>query len=135
MLCLDSMLCFLVSCHFFHWYLLFMERVYMGIVTVLIKIFKWKPEKKYKWEPMKEDLEMGNLRYPMVLVQIPMYNEKEVLPFFLLYNFVNAILTILLCYLSYMFLMCYVYIICFMFRCISCQLVLLAAYHCRLIKS
>nr|XP_027104838.1 glucomannan 4-beta-mannosyltransferase 9-like isoform X2 [Coffea arabica] len=58
--------------------LLFVERVYMGIVVVLIKIFRWKPEKKHKWEPMKEDLEMGNLGYPMVLVQIPMCNEKEV---------------------------------------------------------
>ncbi|PWA75231.1 nucleotide-diphospho-sugar transferases superfamily protein [Artemisia annua] len=27
---------------------------------------------------IKEDLEMGNSAYPMVLVQIPMYNEKEV---------------------------------------------------------
>lgn len=66
----------------------------MGIVVVLIKIFRWKPEKKYKWEPMKEDLEMGNLAYPMVLVQIPMYNEKEVPLFFLLYNFLNTILAI-----------------------------------------
>lgn len=65
--------------------LLFVERVYMGIVVVLIKIFRWKPEKKYKWEPMKEDLEMGNLAYPMVLVQIPMYNEKEV-PLFSYYT-------------------------------------------------
>nr|GEV70827.1 glucomannan 4-beta-mannosyltransferase 9-like [Tanacetum cinerariifolium] len=37
-----------------------------------------KLEKKYKWESIKEDLEMGNSAYPMVLVQIPMYNEKEV---------------------------------------------------------
>lgn len=61
--------------------MLFVERVCMGFVIVLIKIFRWKPEKKYKWEPMKEDLEMGNSAYPMVLVQIPMYNEKEVVPF------------------------------------------------------
>ncbi|KAI5648481.1 hypothetical protein M9H77_34486 [Catharanthus roseus] len=58
--------------------MLFVERVYMGIVIVLIKLFGWKPENKYKWEPMKEDLELGNFNYPMVLVQIPMYNEKEV---------------------------------------------------------
>ncbi|XP_071912621.1 glucomannan 4-beta-mannosyltransferase 9-like isoform X3 [Coffea arabica] len=58
--------------------LLFVERVYMGIVAVLIKIFRWKPEKKYKWEPMKEALQMGNSAVPMVLVQIPMCNEKEV---------------------------------------------------------
>ncbi|KAL3523545.1 hypothetical protein ACH5RR_016379 [Cinchona calisaya] len=58
--------------------MLFVERVYMGIVIVLMKIFRWKPEKIYKWEAIKEDLEMGNSAYPMVLVQIPMYNEKEV---------------------------------------------------------
>lgn len=58
--------------------MLFVERVYMGIVILLVKLFQWRPEKKYKWEPIKEDLELGNLNYPMVLVQIPMYNEKEV---------------------------------------------------------
>ena len=50
----------------------------MGIVIGLVKLFKRKPEKRYKWEPMEDDLELGNSVYPMVLVQIPMYNEKEV---------------------------------------------------------
>ncbi|KAI3864316.1 hypothetical protein MKX03_004524 [Papaver bracteatum] len=45
--------------------MLFMDRVYMGV-------------KRYKWEEMKDDVELGNSNYPMVLVQIPMYNEKEV---------------------------------------------------------
>ncbi|KAK2634180.1 hypothetical protein Ddye_028972 [Dipteronia dyeriana] len=58
--------------------MLFIERVYMGIVIVLLKVFGRKPEKKYKWEPMKDDIELGNSSYPIVLVQIPMYNEKEV---------------------------------------------------------
>lgn len=58
--------------------MLFVERVYMGVVIVLVKLFGWKPEKRYKWEPLKEDLELGNSNYPMVLVQIPMYNEREV---------------------------------------------------------
>ncbi|XP_021731466.1 glucomannan 4-beta-mannosyltransferase 9-like isoform X2 [Chenopodium quinoa] len=58
--------------------MLFVERVYMGFVIVLIKIFGRKPEKRYNWEPLKDDLELGNSNYPMVLVQIPMYNEKEV---------------------------------------------------------
>ncbi|WZZ04201.1 hypothetical protein YC2023_090122 [Brassica napus] len=44
-----------------------------------VKLFKRKPEKVYKWEPMQEDIELGDESYPMVLVQIPMYNEKEVL--------------------------------------------------------
>lgn len=58
--------------------MLFLERVYMGVVIVLIKLFGRKPEKRYKWEPMKDDVELGNSAYPMVLVQIPMYNEREV---------------------------------------------------------
>ncbi|MBA0692404.1 hypothetical protein Goari_009970 [Gossypium aridum] len=57
--------------------MLFIERVYMGIVMVFVQLFRRKPEKMYKWEPMKDDVELGNLGYPMVLVQIPMYNEKE----------------------------------------------------------
>lgn len=59
--------------------MLFVERVYMGIVIAFIKLLRRKPEKKYKWEPVKDDLELANYSYPMVLVQIPMYNEREVL--------------------------------------------------------
>ncbi|KAK2655077.1 hypothetical protein Ddye_008129 [Dipteronia dyeriana] len=58
--------------------MLFIERVYMGIVIVLVKLFGRKPEKRYKWEPIKDDVELGNSSYPLVLVQIPMYNEREV---------------------------------------------------------
>lgn len=58
--------------------MLFVERVYMGVVIMLVKVVGWKPEKRYTWEPLKEDLELGNSNYPMVLVQIPMYNEREV---------------------------------------------------------
>ncbi|KAH9612071.1 hypothetical protein KSS87_009183 [Heliosperma pusillum] len=58
--------------------MLFVERVYMGIVICLVKIFCKKPEKRYKWEALKEDVELGNSNYPMVLVQIPMFNEREV---------------------------------------------------------
>ncbi|CDP15350.1 unnamed protein product [Coffea canephora] len=58
--------------------MLFIERVYMGVVILLVKLFARKPEKRYKWEPIKDDLELGNSAYPVVLVQIPMYNEKEV---------------------------------------------------------
>ncbi|RWR83476.1 glucomannan 4-beta-mannosyltransferase 9 [Cinnamomum micranthum f. kanehirae] len=58
--------------------MLFLERVYMGIVIILVKLFGRKPEKRYKWEPIRDDVELGNSHYPMVLVQIPMYNEKEV---------------------------------------------------------
>lgn len=64
--------------------MLFIERVYMGIVIVLVKLFGRKPQKRYNWEPMKDDVELGNSAYPMVLVQIPMYNEREVLFFLFL---------------------------------------------------
>ncbi|KAE8683232.1 putative mannan synthase 3 [Hibiscus syriacus] len=49
-------------------------------VTGQIGLFwhQMKPEKRYKWEPMKDDVELGSSAYPMVLIQIPMYNEKEV---------------------------------------------------------
>ncbi|XP_051131806.1 glucomannan 4-beta-mannosyltransferase 9-like [Andrographis paniculata] len=58
--------------------MLFIERVYMAVVICLVKLFGKTPHKRYKWEPLKDDLELGNSAYPMVLVQIPMYNEKEV---------------------------------------------------------
>ncbi|XP_030453754.1 glucomannan 4-beta-mannosyltransferase 9 [Syzygium oleosum] len=58
--------------------MLFIERVYMAVVILLVKLFGRKPEKRYRWEPMKDDVELGNSAYPMVLVQIPMYNEREV---------------------------------------------------------
>lgn len=54
------------------------ERIYMGIVISLVKVFGRKPEKRYKWETFKDDVELGNSNYPMVLVQVPMYNEREV---------------------------------------------------------
>ncbi|KAG6522277.1 hypothetical protein ZIOFF_019415 [Zingiber officinale] len=61
--------------------MLFVEKVYMAVVIVLVRLFRRRPETNYKWEPMGEDPEAGNAAYPMVLVQIPMYNEKEVCDF------------------------------------------------------
>ncbi|XP_045809958.1 glucomannan 4-beta-mannosyltransferase 9-like [Trifolium pratense] len=58
--------------------MMFVERVYMGIVICLVKLFGKKPEKRYKYETFKEDVELGNSNYPMVLIQVPMYNEREV---------------------------------------------------------
>lgn len=58
--------------------MLFVERVYMAMVIAFIKLFGKKPEKRYKWESFKDDVELGNSVYPLVLVQIPMFNEKEV---------------------------------------------------------
>ncbi|CAJ1979189.1 unnamed protein product [Sphenostylis stenocarpa] len=58
--------------------MLFMERVYMGIVIILVKLFWKKPHQRYKFEPLQEDEELGNTNFPVVLVQIPMFNEREV---------------------------------------------------------
>ncbi|CAK8576310.1 unnamed protein product [Lathyrus sativus] len=58
--------------------MLFMERVYMGIVIVLIKLFWKKPEQRYNYEPLQDDEELGGSNFPVVLVQIPMFNEREV---------------------------------------------------------
>lgn len=58
--------------------IVFFESFYMNIVILFGKLLRRKPEKLYKWEAMQEDVEAGSENYPMVLVQIPMYNEKEV---------------------------------------------------------
>ncbi|CAA0815004.1 Glucomannan 4-beta-mannosyltransferase 2 [Striga hermonthica] len=62
--------------------MVFLERLYMGVVIVLVKLFWKKPEKRYKFEPMcdddDDDIEIGSEAFPTVLVQIPMFNEKEV---------------------------------------------------------
>ncbi|KAK9158577.1 hypothetical protein Scep_005151 [Stephania cephalantha] len=56
--------------------LLFMERLSMAVVLLYVKI-TGKRSKKYELESMKRDLEI-NYEHPKVLVQIPMYNEREV---------------------------------------------------------
>ncbi|XP_039133753.1 glucomannan 4-beta-mannosyltransferase 9-like isoform X1 [Dioscorea cayenensis subsp. rotundata] len=58
--------------------MLLVEKVYMAVVIVLFKLLGKRPDKRYKLEPIKDDVELGHSAYPMVLVQIPMYNEKEV---------------------------------------------------------
>lgn len=82
---LAVLLCLLMSA------MLFVERVYMGVVILLVKLFGRKPDKRYKWEPLKDDVELGNSNYPMVLVQIPMYNEKEVIFFSLSFSYSSFI--------------------------------------------
>lgn len=65
--------------------MLVLEFVWMGAVSLGVKLLRRRPEKRYKWEVFKEqdeDVELGTLVYPMVLVQIPMFNEKEVFLFF-----------------------------------------------------
>ena len=60
--------------------MLFAEKVYMAVVVLALRLLGRRPERQYRWEPMRDgdDPELGSAAYPMVLVQIPMYNEKEV---------------------------------------------------------
>ena len=76
--------------------MLFCERVYMGIVIILVKLFWKKPEKRYNWKALPDsidDIEMGGSnKFPHVLIQIPMFNEREVslfLIFYLYYFFIT----------------------------------------------
>ncbi|XP_008783951.3 glucomannan 4-beta-mannosyltransferase 1-like [Phoenix dactylifera] len=54
------------------------EKLFMGLVSLYAKVFHRRPERMYKCDPIARDEELVTLAYPMVLVQIPMYNEKEV---------------------------------------------------------
>uniref|UniRef100_A0ACD5UH20 Uncharacterized protein n=1 Tax=Avena sativa TaxID=4498 RepID=A0ACD5UH20_AVESA len=63
--------------------ILFVEKVYMAVVITAVRLLGRRPERQWRWEPVREDdadPECGgsNSAYPMVLVQIPMYNEREV---------------------------------------------------------
>ncbi|RWW83623.1 hypothetical protein BHE74_00007855 [Ensete ventricosum] len=58
--------------------MLMLEAMYMSAVSLGVKLLHRTPETRYRWEPISGDEELGSLAYPMVLVQIPMYNEKEV---------------------------------------------------------
>ncbi|XP_010540228.1 PREDICTED: probable mannan synthase 11 isoform X3 [Tarenaya hassleriana] len=58
--------------------MVFVEAVYMTTVVIIVKLLRRTPEKVHKWEAMKDDVELAHSNYPMVLIQIPMFNEKEV---------------------------------------------------------
>ncbi|CAA6665201.1 unnamed protein product [Spirodela intermedia] len=54
------------------------EKLFMTGIALYVKVFNRKPGKVYKWEPLVQDEESSDAVFPVVLVQIPMYNEKEV---------------------------------------------------------
>lgn len=58
--------------------LLSLEWIHLMTMKVLLKLFRKKPEKRYKFEEIKDDLEGGSEAFPLVLVQIPIANEVEV---------------------------------------------------------
>jgi beta-mannan synthase len=60
--------------------ILFVEKVYMAVVITGVRLLGRRPERQWRWEPVRkdDDPEVGSAAYPMVLVQIPMYNEREV---------------------------------------------------------
>ncbi|XP_073280982.1 glucomannan 4-beta-mannosyltransferase 9-like isoform X1 [Primulina huaijiensis] len=59
-------------------FLLSLEWIHLMTVSVLVKLFGKKPEKRFKFEEIKDDLEGGSEAFPLVLVQIPIANEVEV---------------------------------------------------------
>lgn len=58
--------------------MLVIEKLSMALVAFYVTAFRRTPDKVYKWEPLPQDPELGSVPYPMVLVQIPMFNEREV---------------------------------------------------------
>ncbi|KAK1403384.1 Mannan synthase [Heracleum sosnowskyi] len=58
--------------------MLFIERLYMTCVILGIKFLGKKRYTKYRLDALKEEVEKKKKEYPKVLVQIPMYNEREV---------------------------------------------------------
>ncbi|PIN01598.1 Glucomannan 4-beta-mannosyltransferase [Handroanthus impetiginosus] len=70
LLCIVVYICLAMSI------MLFIKRVYMAIVILFVKCLRKKRYTKYKLDAIKEDLER-NKNYPKLMVQIPMFNEKE----------------------------------------------------------
>nr|BAK05964.1 predicted protein [Hordeum vulgare subsp. vulgare] len=71
--------------------MLLLEAACMSLVSlVAVRLLRLRPERRFKWEPMTEAPPAGagaeadaedppcRREFPMVLVQIPMYNEREV---------------------------------------------------------
>ncbi|CAL5019544.1 unnamed protein product [Urochloa decumbens] len=56
------------------------EKVFLGMVSSVMKLLRRRPGRTYRCDPIARPDEegAGSEAYPMVLVQIPMYNEKEV---------------------------------------------------------
>nr|CAB3448128.1 unnamed protein product [Digitaria exilis] len=56
------------------------EKVFLGTVSSVMKLLRRRPWRMYRCDPIiprPDEEAAGSEAYPMVLVQIPMYNEKE----------------------------------------------------------
>jgi hypothetical protein len=66
--------------------MILVEKVFVCAVWLAVKAFRLRPERRYGWEPVASSPSAGDeeaggggaTAHPMVLVQIPMYNEREV---------------------------------------------------------
>lgn len=50
------------------------EKLFVCAVCVAVRALRLGPHRRYRWEPIAA----AAVGYPVVLVQIPMYNEREV---------------------------------------------------------
>ena len=67
--------------------MILLEKLFVAAVYFTVKALNLKPERRYRWRPIAaaatggDDEEAsggGSAVFPVVLVQIPMYNEREV---------------------------------------------------------
>jgi beta-mannan synthase len=53
----------------------------MAVVITAVRLLGRQPERQWRWNPLRDndDPDLGGADYPMVLVQIPMFNERDVI--------------------------------------------------------
>ena len=70
--------------------MILVEKLFVCAVCLVVRAFRLGPHRRYRWEPISASADGGGdeesghgagggeAKHPMVLVQIPMYNEREV---------------------------------------------------------
>jgi hypothetical protein len=61
--------------------MILVEKVFICAVCLVVRVFRLRPGRRYKWEPIASSSPgsgVATTTHPTVLVQIPMYNEREV---------------------------------------------------------
>jgi beta-mannan synthase len=53
----------------------------MAVVITAVRLLGRRPKQQWWWNRLRDndDPELGGAAYPMVLVQIPMFNERDVI--------------------------------------------------------